>query len=376
MDNFSGPSYDESMTYLKAELAAEPLSFALMAEVRRSAIYVLIGLVLIPLIRWWLREVLPMRGTADLVVGAMIIGLIALFTVGVLSWRLRVDESGLWRRRLLGWDLWPWEAFEQGRVLEGDDPSTSYVCREKPWWARKLSLGLLEPDDREKIVGMIQRVWVRPPAPSLPAELHIRFVFSFGFRKEAFIAPEGLLLRDRGEETRYAWREVRVLRIRRRYRDRQDFESVEIDLSDQTIAFRVSWQHGQAVRSWTGVRGSPAPSPAVLVGVLERYVPSDRVQVTSLCEAPRTVVEWQDRRSILEHQRRDLLGVRWFVCGAIGLLGLLTLFEFYRDGWSGLKFLIISTVTMGLSWAVLRYIERDHWESVTDLEAQVPQVSR
>ena len=84
----------------------------------------------------------------------------------------------------------------------------------------KLSLELLELGDREKLAGMIQRVLVRPPVLPAPADLHIRF----GFRKEALITGECLLLRNRGEATRYAWRDVQVLRIRRRYRDRRDFE--------------------------------------------------------------------------------------------------------------------------------------------------------
>ena len=102
------------------------------------------------------------------------------------------------------------------------------------------------------------------------------------------------------------------------------------------------------------------------------YVPPDRVQVTSLCEPPRTIVEWQDRRSLLEKHGRDLYQLRWIIAGASGLLALVVLFEFYRDGWSGLKLLVLCTVAMGLFGAVLRYIERDHRESVTQLGSQVP----
>ena len=178
----------------------------------------------------------------------MTIGVIATGVAAVLRWRLRVDDRGIWRRRLIGWDLWPWEAFEEGRVVEGEDASSSYICREKPFWARKLSLGLLEEDVQEKLVRIIQCFFARPPGPPLPADLHIRFAF----RKEALIAREGLLIRSRGEETRYAWREVQVLRIRRRYRTRNDFSSLEMVLPDQTITFQVSHPNGQAARSWTG----------------------------------------------------------------------------------------------------------------------------
>src|ERR1700678_3650785 len=92
----------------KGKLAAQPLVFPFMVEIRRSAVYVLVGVVLIPLIRWWLRDFLPYRGVADLVFGVVLVVLVAVGAIGVLRWRLKVDDQGIWRRRLIGWDLWPW----------------------------------------------------------------------------------------------------------------------------------------------------------------------------------------------------------------------------------------------------------------------------
>jgi hypothetical protein len=353
----------------RTELFAEPKYFALMAELRRSAIYVLVGFALILVIRWQLREIRPLRGVGDLVFGAVTIGVIVLGVVTVLRWQLRVDDRGIARRRLFGWDLWPWEAFEQGRVLEVEDSSTSFICREKPFWARKLSLGGLNEEVQEDLLRTIQSLFVRPPAPSLPADLHIRFAF----RKDALIAREGLLVRNRGEETRYAWREVQMLRIRRRYRARNDFSSLEIVLPDQTITLRVSHPNGQTARSWSGMRGSPSPTPAIVAGVLERYVPSDRIQVTALREPPKSLIEWQDRRSLLERQGRDLRILRWIIFGGGGLsFALLTASEFYRDRWSGFKFLILCSISSALFWAVMRYIELDRVESLNSLEAKRP----
>ena len=253
---------------MKAKLTAEPLIFALMAEVRRSAVYVLVGAVLIPLIRWWLRDFLRYRGVVELIFGVVLIVSVSVVAIGVLRWRLKVDDHGISRRRLIGWDLWPWEAFEEGRVLEGEDASTAYIFRGKPFWARKLSVELLAEEDQRRILDIIRQVFVRPPDPAPPVDLTIRF----GFKKEAYIARECLLLRDRGDVTRYAWKDIQTLRIRRRYHDRRDFSSLEIVLPDQTITLRLSHQNGQATRSWSGARGSPTPSPAVLVGSLERYV--------------------------------------------------------------------------------------------------------
>jgi hypothetical protein len=72
---------------------------------------------------------------------------VAIGAIGVVRWRLKVDDRGIWRRRLLGWDFWPRKAFEEGRVLEGEDASTSYIFRDKPFWARKLSVDLLAEDE-------------------------------------------------------------------------------------------------------------------------------------------------------------------------------------------------------------------------------------
>jgi hypothetical protein len=353
---------------LKSELEAQPLTLAVMPGVRRSAVYVLLAVFLIPLIRWWLHELLPYRGIAHLIFGVITVALVTLGTFGVVRWRLRVDDQGIWRRRLLGWDLWPWEAFAEGRVSEGEDSSTTFIFREKPFWARKMSLELLAEDDQRRILDLIRHVLVRPPEPVLPVELTILF----GFRKEAYIARESLLIRNRGEVTRYAWKEIQSLRIRRRYHDRHDFSSLEIVLPDQIITLRLIHQNGQASRSWSGARGSPTPSPAIVAGIFERYVPADRVLVTALREPPRTMAEWQDRRALLEQKGRDLKNLRWILAGTGAFVAFLTLAEFYSNGWSGFKFAILSSVMWGLFWAVLKHIERDHLQSLADIEAQVP----
>src|SRR5262245_7110528 len=32
---------------------------------------------------------------------------------------LRVDDAGVWRRRFVRWDLWPWRAFAGGEIRDG-----------------------------------------------------------------------------------------------------------------------------------------------------------------------------------------------------------------------------------------------------------------
>jgi hypothetical protein len=120
----------------------------------------------------------------------------------------------------------------------------------KPFWARKLSLDVLADGDRAQVAAIIDRLRVRR-ARALPFELAVRF----GFRKEAMIAPGGLLVRDRGEEVRYGWKEVQTLRIRRYDRRRRDFESLEIVLPDRVV-------NAQTMTGWALARSSRPKSPS------------------------------------------------------------------------------------------------------------------
>jgi hypothetical protein len=201
----------------------QPLVFKMRAEFRRSAVYLLIGMALIVAVCCVIVYFFP-AGSQRPAIPFVLPGLAP---IAVFGWRLRVDASGIARRRLFRWDLWPWEAFERGKVLDSEGESTSYLLPDKPFWARKLTLDLLEDSDCEQVASMIDRIRVRPDL-DLPAELTLRY----GHRKEALIAPGGLLLRDRGEETRYSWNDVQTLRIRRRDNRRRDFESLDLVLPD------------------------------------------------------------------------------------------------------------------------------------------------
>ncbi len=187
-----------------------PLILGMRADFRRSALYVPIGILPFAAAHWWFRDWFPPTGNSP-VVSLIALAALVLLPVAVFRWRLRVDSSGIARRRLFGWDLWPWQLFEQGKVLEAEASPATFILPVKPFWARTLSLNLLEDSDRARVEAIIDRFHVRP-ALDLPEELALRCAF----RKEAVITRGGLLLRDRGVETRYRWKETQALRIRRR----------------------------------------------------------------------------------------------------------------------------------------------------------------
>jgi hypothetical protein len=352
----------------RSELSLRPLILRMRPEFRRSAIYVLAAMALIPTIRWLARDWLPAREPDGQAILLGIWSLMALGPIGVLRWRLRIDGRGIARRRLLGWDLWPWDAFEQSRVLDGEDDGAAYLLPEKPRWSRKLSLDLLDPDDHRLVADILGRIRVRPPAPAAPGEVHVRY----GFGREAFIGPRELILVGSGEARSYAWDAVRLLRIRRRDHDRLDFSSLEIELPDQTVAFRITHQHGQAIRSWSTPRGSDPTGPEVLAEALARYVPTDRVLISALSGPPRTRAEWLARRAQFEKRAREFVVLRRIFLGAGALLVHVILAYAGAGWWPTSVYLVLIAVQWSLFWAILLHAERLEQRSRAELESCIP----
>jgi hypothetical protein len=71
---------------LRHGLDLRPMTLALAPEYRRSAVYGMIGLVLIPVIAWSLRDVLPRRGPATFIAVQALVVVIGFGPV-VLRWR-------------------------------------------------------------------------------------------------------------------------------------------------------------------------------------------------------------------------------------------------------------------------------------------------
>ena len=316
--------------------------------------------------RWWLRDGFPPASNSPWF-ALIALAILVLATVAIFRWRLRVDSSGIARRRLFGWDLWPWHLFEQGKVLEAEAAGATYVLPEKPFWARTLDLNLLEEADRARVEAIIDRLHVRR-APELPGELALRY----DFRKEAVISRGGVLLRDRGVETRFGWKEVQTVRIRRRDERRRDFETLEIVLPDRTVTFSARREKGNLIRSWSATPGSKSPTAAVLAAVIERSIPRERIQIDSWTEAPRTIDQWQARRAILARQARELTRVWWVACAASAALLLFVLTQF-RGARSVLMLMLgMSALCISVIFIVLCTASRDHRARLAELESQMP----
>src|SRR5439155_19647084 len=84
----------------------------LAPEYRRSGVYLVVGYVLLAGTSIALYHAGLGRGRGDTLFS---LGVLTLVLLGpallAFRYRLRVDARGIWRRHVLAWDLWPWDAF-------------------------------------------------------------------------------------------------------------------------------------------------------------------------------------------------------------------------------------------------------------------------
>lgn len=215
----------------------------------------------------WLRGPSAAAGAGILVAAAMAMAF-------PLRWALRVEELGIARRRLIGWELWEWGAFESG-MIHKEHPFT-FIDPRRPWWGSKLRLSGLSKDDVKRLIALINSRYQLPPPPPVPDSLAI----SFGFRRRAAIGTTGIDLTTGGRQQFCSWRDVRRVHITRMDPLRRDFSALEIYLPDETIALRVLSQYGMPSPTWRGA------APEELNQLLRRHVPANKIDVDIWGESP------------------------------------------------------------------------------------------
>jgi hypothetical protein len=341
---------------------SQPLILPMAPELRRCTLYVVAGVLLLSLVAWSLRDLLPKRDGPDLLIWAGMVAAATVLAVSAHRWRVRVDERGVARRRFLSWDLWPWEAFEQGLVREGTSGS-SYEWPGRPSGPSKLILDWLADDNAERVSAIIRGRWARPSPPDAPEALAIR---SLGW--EARFAPEGPSITRRGRTSWYGWHEVESLRIRRLERDRSDFNQLELRLHDQALTLRVNRQHSSPSTSWRGPGGTPTPTAEEVVAILRRHVPRDRILVVSLSEPPASREELEDRLELLDKREQGYASLRrvFWVLGALSI-ALCVIDDRGRPARFGM--LVPLGGPWGLMHLVLRHFQRQHQSRREEIEA-------
>ena len=267
-------------------------------EWRRVAIYCLLGsLVFIATIflmdRWGLALQRGLAFTFSQTVFFIAIGLVP----ALLAWRsaIRIDGEGIWRRRLVKWDLWPWSAFMDGAVRDKSSVD-SFLYPDKPWYWRHLHLEFLTDEDRQFLHEKIRQVRNHPQL-EVPEELDI----SFGFRRHARFTPVGIQLWRGKQEPGLviSWEEIAPIELNRIDHDRRDFR--ELKLRAPADAKPVLLTYVNCEPTWKGADAE------FLAQFLERHVPPDRLHVNALSGAP---LDWQEFERHLATMDRDLAKVR------------------------------------------------------------------
>jgi hypothetical protein len=99
--------------------SGQACEFPMAPELRRSAVYALAGMLMAAgLVAWLQQQAVPGVDQELLEKISLLAALAALLMLLVFRWRLRVDEAGISRRRVVGWDLWSWDDFRNGRVAK------------------------------------------------------------------------------------------------------------------------------------------------------------------------------------------------------------------------------------------------------------------
>jgi hypothetical protein len=256
-------------------------TYSIAPELRRCCWYcIAASLFFSALLPFIPLEERPIEGLIGLL---LFFGGVLLCCALALCWRLECTDTGLVRRGWLGRDAWTWIDFAGGGVRKG--PLFRFVDPARPWWRRKLDIGLLGRDERREVMEAVNAHYRLPPAPPLPDSLTIRYRF---IRAATFDAA-GIRHTASGVTHVYDWDSVSHVMIERHDAVRRDFRTLDL------------WMHGTNP-NW---RGATAEE---LNEFVFRYLPADRIEVAidgDYSASPRLV---EKRLAALRKREREL---RW-----------------------------------------------------------------
>jgi hypothetical protein len=197
--------------------AAEPMTLCIKGEYRRSSLYLLLGLTAAGLVAFALQGEKPGDAAVQGIVICLLVAGAFWLWLHVQTWRLRIDSTGLARRRLGMWSCWKWRHFSDGHVRVGDSP-LSFSNSARPWWDRWLNLEYVEPEAAAKKLANLLRTLTPSlpeesnPAEAVPGEITLGLGCCSRLGQVQFTA-RGIELR-RGRQLRWIeWDDVAILRL-------------------------------------------------------------------------------------------------------------------------------------------------------------------
>ncbi|MFO0809532.1 MAG: hypothetical protein U0746_12975 [Gemmataceae bacterium] len=313
---------------------------------RRVGVYLLVGDPACVAIAAGTQAVDPQHPDATVGVAVFLLPIVGL-SVLVFRQAIRIDAEGVWRRRFVAWDVWPWEAFAAGAIRQGTGRD-SYVYPAKSWWYRYLHLEFLAPADREAVARRIRDVW-RPPPLDLPDEITARF----GLFRRLTLSSEGVrLARGRRVEGRYDWADVARVSVQRLDHTRRDCRELTLTMAGRDQPVRLVTLRRD--RNWNGADAD------VVVALLQKYVPADRFELTALYGPPLSVAEVDRREALVDRQREefrryDRVVTPMFVVVVVSLLvGIPLIASRNPLAWDGFEWLGYGTLVLliaAIAWA-------------------------
>ncbi len=204
----------------------EPLTVRLRSEYRRCSLYVVVGFTLVTVL---VAVLPPQRAWWPL---GLILGPCVLLWLYAQSWRLRIDRTGLARRRLGVWSTWTWSQFADGTVKATDSP-LSFRCPTRPWWDRWLLLEFVDADVAVRVARFCRSLMPVPTAESDPTAVGpvpTEATIGFGIFRQLRLTAQGIELKDRRETRQHDWDAVLTLRLVRKIVERTVVNRLELQV--------------------------------------------------------------------------------------------------------------------------------------------------
>jgi hypothetical protein len=293
-----------------------------------------------------------------------------LWALGLFHETLWIDGEGIWRRRLIGWESWPWEQFATGQIEQGDSPDC-FIDRSRPKKRQTLSLATLQPDDRAYLQELIRSVWQPTPPPAFPESMLVRQWDHGPRRMHFFFSEAGVQVEEQKNSSQrfHPWEKATMLKVVRKSHAHQGFEHLELSFSgDESIRLRMS---NEGRPQWTG------PDACTILRYLLAHVPPDRIKDFALTGAVQTPDEVDWRLARAQSREFHFRWYRWVVLLGSLILPLRFVCESgVRHGWQPFEWditvwlpLAILTVTLGTIGGLLFAFFGQAWKECREERA-------
>jgi hypothetical protein len=220
----------------------------------------------------------------------------------VLRQRLRVDNKGIWRRRFVRWDLWPWDAFSSGRIREGSGKDCFFFPEKSRYW-RSLALEFLADSDRALVRMKIDELWKRPPPPELPTKFEIQGG-GLGMRGIRFSEAGVSIARWFGRFGPVAsWADLPYVELERSDHSSKRFQEARIAIPGRKRPIRLIVHGGRC--NW---RGADAE---MIAAFLEMHVPQSNFWIDAQNGPPKDLAEHARRLATIDKRLRKNKGLIW-----------------------------------------------------------------